>query len=140
VLAIACLGVVLSAVACKGAKKSEPPVVEKTGTSTLTSSEIRQSVDDASQRMAFARCERELSCSGLTSWTLQANKDECVARAKVEASKELSPDSCPRGIDSANLVNCLAAIERGGCGDPIGRLMQLEDCKQSKLCISANAP
>jgi hypothetical protein len=139
-LTIACLGVVLSAVACKGAKKNEPAVVEKTGTSTITSSELRQSVDDASQSMAFAHCEREMSCSGLNSWTLQANKDECVARLKTETSKELSAESCPRGIDHANLVNCLAAIERTGCGDPIGGLIELQDCKKDKLCISANAP
>jgi hypothetical protein len=124
---------------CKSGRKAQPGEAgeaEKAGTTMLTSSALRQSVEDASQRLATARCEQEMACSDLTSWTRDTNKAECVDRVKAETAKELSPDACPAGIGSEGLIHCVAAIERTGCGDPVARLMTLEDCKTSKLCVA----
>ncbi|HVH43248.1 MAG TPA: DUF6184 family natural product biosynthesis lipoprotein [Labilithrix sp.] len=103
------------------------------GTTTVTSAELRDSVEAASHRLATARCEQEVSCAGLTRWTREANMTACLGRVKVETAKEL--EVCPRGIDQGGVVDCIAAIQRTSCDDPVSRLMQLEDCRTSKLCI-----
>lgn len=132
----ACLVVgVLAAPACK--RKTEG--AEKPGTAVLTSSALRESIEDASRRVSFARCEKEMACSGLTRWTRDTNEAECIDRVKVETMKEVNVQACPRGIDHERLVDCVAAIERMGCDDPVGRLMELEDCRQRRLCVSAPA-
>lgn len=131
VVASACLSIGLLVV-CGCKRKAEPG--EQAGTSTVTSAAIRNAADDAIQRVAFARCQQELSCSNLTSWTLADNQKTCIERVKADTARELSPQACPKGIDHDRLVDCVAAIERTGCDDPVARLMQLEDCKKSRLC------
>jgi hypothetical protein len=119
---------------CKSARKAEPG--EQAGTSTVTSAAIRHSVDDASQRVATARCDQELACAhDLGSAKREADKTECLDRVKSETAKELSPEACPKGIDHDRLVHCVGAMEQVGCDDPVSRLMQLEDCRKSRLCI-----
>ena len=128
---IACLGAdVVGVCDCKRARKEEKPAM-----TTLTSAALRDSVEDASQRVASARCAQEVSCAHLTGWTREANMTACLDRVKVETARELGPEVCSRGIDHDRLIDCVAAIERTSCDDPVSRLMQLEDCRKNKLCI-----
>lgn len=124
-------------VAAHGCKRKAD---EKAGTAVLTSSALRESIDDASRRVSFARCEKEMACAGLTSWTRDTNEAECIDRVKVETTKEVNAEACPHGIDHERLIDCVAAIERMGCDDPVGRLMELEDCRQRRLCVSGRSP
>lgn len=140
VVVVACVGTALSMMgACKSKKTEEG---EKAGTSMVTSSELRQSIDDASERIAKARCEKEVNCSPHHNpdWSDEANKTACHDRVKAESTRELTNDACPHGINQDRLIRCVAAIEQTGCDDPVGRLMTLEDCKKAKLCMSTTAP
>ena len=137
VLSIACVGLgLLAAAGCKRERAHDGGA----GSTTTRSAEGRLMAESATTRLADARCHRELDCAHVRAGQGPATLEGCRSRISSELSKSLNPEACPRGIDQAQLVQCVAALEHSSCVDPIGALIEYEDCKTSKLCLAGEGP
>jgi hypothetical protein len=53
---------------------------------------------------------------------------------RASTMNDLNADSCPRGIDRAQLDVCLTAIDNEMCNQPLDTLSRVDKCRTSALC------
>lgn len=93
--------------------------------------------ESAIERMARARCGREVACDHVGAGRRHASIETCRSLNQSESAKELNPEACPGGIDQAQLVRCIGAIEEASCLDPVAAIVRVEDCRTNKLCVKS---
>jgi Family of unknown function (DUF6184) len=137
-VSIACVsGVCVGFVAAAGCKRHEPGTgaAADAGVTTTTGAEVRIMTESATERMARARCSREVSCDHVGPGRRHASIETCRELNQSESRAELNPQACPGGIDQSQLVRCIAAMEQASCLDPVGAIVRDEECRTHKLCV-----
>lgn len=132
-----CAFVIISS-GCKRDRSREGAAA--TGMTTTTSAEVHQMTRAAVARMAGARCQREVACDHVGPGQRHESLQACQTLNRSETGQALDPDACPRGIDQAQLSDCIAAIESASCLDPISAIVRVEECRASRLCLRGEGP
>jgi len=83
---------------------------------------------EAMQRLTEATCARRARCGRLTG-AIEA----CVERRKMDLVSEINNDLC-RSVDRQRLDRCVAAIEREGCHDALGKIRKVIACRVASFC------
>lgn len=92
--------------------------------------------DSEVQRLATARCDRELRCNNIGVDAKFKSRDHCLSSVKNSYSDELNQWDCKGGIDTADFDKCLSAIRSEDCGNPIDTVGRVVACRTSDLCKS----
>ncbi|MDB4945738.1 MAG: hypothetical protein JWP97_5272 [Labilithrix sp.] len=115
---------------------STPPDGDRVGVATVTGAEIGGlSSDLAVQRIVAARCARQSSCETAGPDRRLTDPAVCTQRLSERLGMDLRPNDCPRGIDSAALDTCLAAIGNESCGSPADTMRRIGSCRTKELCL-----
>ncbi len=128
------LSLLLAVASCKREREREH------GTTTITSAEIQQSTLASIDRIAGARCEREVACDHVGPARQHASFDTCRDLNRAEGRHRFAPDACPQGIEPGRVVDCVAAIERASCLDPVDAIERIEACRPGRLCPAGERP
>ena len=88
----------------------------------------------ASEVIAEARCERELSCNNIGVDKRYVSLDDCLTRVWTAGQGDLVESDCPNGLDPAQLETCLTEIRVLECGVHLDSLELLPACAASQLC------
>jgi len=83
-----------------------------------------------------SRCSREAVCNNIGAKHKYATMAECKTKLSDEKSDDLNFKDCPRGIDKKELDECLTAIKKEDCNNPLDSLSRLAACRSSDLCLS----
>ncbi|MBX3197123.1 MAG: hypothetical protein KF894_03115 [Labilithrix sp.] len=129
----------LASTACKRDRAADERASSASKTTT-SSADVATLAQAASERIADARCRRAVACQEVGPARRHESFETCRGLYASEVLREVGPSACPRGLDESQVSRCAAAIERTGCLDPVGVLERLEDCRASKICLSAAAP
>ena len=111
-------------------ERAEPEA--RVGTASVTSAFVRSSIDAAGIRIAFAHCDQEMSCDH--SSTANSNVQTCRDLVQAETTERLDEKSCPSCVNTSKLDDCVGAVQRTSCYDPIGIYERIMSCRASKLC------
>jgi hypothetical protein len=111
-------------VACRG--ESQP------ATTTTTGAQVAN--EDAIQRIADARCNREEACNNIGSGKQYDNRDACTRELSHNARADLRPENCG-ALDPNRLDQCLKDIRDEKCGNPLDKVVRLASCRQHELCL-----
>lgn len=114
--------------------KTEERYREPTGTTTITGASIANAT--AIDRVVAARCEREATCKNVGSDKKYSSAQACSDKIRSDMKDDLNAKDCPRGVDKKELNDCLAAIHKEECHNPLDVIGRLNDCRTGKLCKS----
>lgn len=118
-------GLVLHAVSC--ARETEP-----IATTVLTAARPLMN-DDAAFRLTRARCDRADACGHVGPGQRFADGDACVRELWPSARAHLAPTACPRGVDAAELRECLDDVGAQRC-ESVFDPNALPACARLELC------
>jgi hypothetical protein len=104
----------------------EPELFPASGVATPSA----RSID----RITLARCEREARCNNIGHERRFESREDCHDRLSDRAYEFLGPAECPKGIDPAQLNECLQAIQDEGCGNVIDSIERVAVCRIDSLC------
>ena len=129
VFSIAC--VTLVAIGCKRdrGERERPP------TTTTTSADLRAFTEAGIKRIAEARCAAEVSCDETRPARRHTSLEICKDLLASELKGELDEHRCPNGLEERRVTDCVSAIERTSCFDPIDMIERIEACRPRALCI-----
>lgn len=123
------------AASCQRERATPPsPGNDPPGTTSLRSADVRASVDAAVDRIAAARCDREVTCDKIGGAKRYPSLEACQALMRTELHDGLSFETCPRGVNADKVADCVAANERADCYSPIDALVRLRECRASHIC------
>lgn len=111
---------------------------EQTGTATVTGAQVANTA--AIDRVVAARCERESSCRNIGPDKQHATPQACTDKLRADMKDDLNTRDCPAGIDQKELNECLEAIRKEDCNNPIDTIGRLAACRTSDLCLKTGAP
>ncbi|MGC4069061.1 MAG: DUF6184 family natural product biosynthesis lipoprotein [Polyangiaceae bacterium] len=63
-----------------------------------------------------------------------SSSTDCLARVREEWRDDLNTRECPKGINRAELDECLAKIRAEECGNPFDTLSRLTECTAGQIC------
>jgi hypothetical protein len=86
-------------------------------------------------KVSRARCDREETCNNIGAGQRYASREVCMDQLRGGLANDLNADQCPRGIDEAQLDQCLSAIRGEACNHPLDTLSRIEKCRSSALCL-----
>jgi hypothetical protein len=131
-LLLASLGVVATA-GCKRARHEGTPRPDavSSGGATLTSARMVP-LDYAIDRIVPERCERETRCY-VRLEPMDAS-EACIGLLGAETRRELTPQTCPHGVEQIELDKCLTAIRNENCDQPIDVIARVTACRAKTLC------
>jgi hypothetical protein len=109
-----------------------------TSTTTTSSADVEKLTASAVDRIASARCRREVACEHVGPGRRHASVETCEALTRSESHAVLGLAACPNGVDQAKVVDCVAAIETASCLDPVDAIVRVEACRQDRLCLSGS--
>jgi hypothetical protein len=104
------------------------------GTTTLTQA-VFTTKESAVDRITAARCAREVTCSNIGPDKHFTTSDRCVTEMKEHLNADLGPVDCPDGIDAKQVDECLDAIRKESCSNPISTVQRLAECRTASLCV-----
>jgi hypothetical protein len=111
------------------------------GTTTVTGANVGAVANDSAiTRIVGARCERETSCRNVGADKRFASGDVCRQKLRAEMRDDLNANDCPKGIDAKELNECLEAIHKEDCNNPIDAISRVAACRTSDLCLKTDAP
>jgi len=120
---------VLALIACNKDK-------DRTSTTTTTGAYVgRVQNGTAIERIVAARCEREASCKNVGHDKRFETQQTCVAKVRGDMREDLSTKDCPGGVDTKELDECLTAIRKEDCNNPIDMIERLTQCRTSDMCL-----
>ena len=90
----------------------------------------------AVQAIAEARCSREARCNNIGADHKYQTVAECKSKISADRSENLNVWDCPRGIDKKELDECMEAIGKEDCNNPLDSLSRVAACRSSDLCLS----
>jgi hypothetical protein len=85
-------------------------------------------------RLAAARCDREVRCNNVGADNKYDSRDHCLSSVKASMRGELNQWDCAGGIHTQQLDECLNAIQKEDCGNPIDTVGRLVACRSGDLC------
>jgi hypothetical protein len=123
----------LVTVACAG--NAAGPAVS--GTQPPSSAMSTQGSADATvvDRLTAARCDQEQSCNNIGPDAKFSTRSVCTDRVGSGFANDLNAYKCPRGLDSAGVDRCVAAIQGEECSHPIDTLTRDDKCRSGALCL-----
>ncbi|MBX3222679.1 MAG: hypothetical protein KF795_19320 [Labilithrix sp.] len=137
---VVCLGVLLVATAGCKRDRADRDRAGAASTATTQSADVASMAKNASERVADARCRREVSCDHVGPSRRHESLETCRGLYAWDMARKLNAEACPRGIDEAQLTRCVASIDAAGCFDPVSVFERLEECRASKLCLAGVGP
>ncbi len=117
-------------VACGGSNTNQEPAVS--GTGVMSAQKVDSSVVD---KLSAARCDREQSCSNVGAGQKYASRTVCMDQMRGGLANDLNAYECPRGIDEAQLGDCVTAIRAEECSHPFDTISRMEKCRTGALCM-----
>lgn len=136
----------LAVAGCRSEKKDDraPLTVEEqsqrdqsgASTTTLTGAPW-VSNDSAIDRIVGARCGRETTCSNVGPDKHFVSTDACMKEVQSKAQDDLRAAECPGGVDAKQLEECLGAIHRESCSNPLDTIGRITACQKNQLCVSS---
>jgi hypothetical protein len=117
-------------VACGGSDANTQP--EYPGTGVTNAQRVDSSV---ANRLAEARCDREQTCNNVGAGQKYTSRAVCIDQMRGSLANDLNAYECPRGIDDAQLHECMTAIRTEECGHPFDTLSRMEKCRTGALCM-----
>lgn len=114
---------------------------QNVGQTTVTGANVGV-VQNASaiERIVQARCEREATCNNVGTDKHFSNRDVCQREIRADMKDDLNAKDCPAGIDGKELGECLDAIHKESCGNPLETISRLAACRTSDMCLKTGAP
>jgi hypothetical protein len=114
---------------------------EGRGSTTVTGANVGSVPNESAiDRVVAARCAREATCNNIGSDKHYASRDICTQKIKADMRDDLTPKDCPRGIDPKELNDCLDAIHKEDCNNPLDMIGRLATCRTSNLCLKSDLP
>lgn len=132
-VAISALGLALALVA--GCRDDRPREV---GTTTTTGANIQAvSNETAVARIVASRCAREATCNNVGVDKKFQNPAGCTAKIRSDMKDDLNPKDCTLGVDQKQLDECLDAIRKEECNNPLDTIQRLGACRTSAMCLKS---
>ena len=88
----------------------------------------------ASARIAHALCNQRQRCREIGPSQRWETHPACMSDVLGRRAGALDAESCPGGIDEAELAECIRAIEDEDCGDLTESLERVVACRTSDIC------
>ncbi|MBX3186382.1 MAG: hypothetical protein KF819_05170 [Labilithrix sp.] len=107
----------------------------KTGETTVTGAHVGVSNDAAIGRLVAARCAREVACKNVGADKHFTTHEVCAKEVRATTASDLEASECPRGVDAKELDECLEAIQKESCTNPIDTISRLAACRTGELCL-----
>jgi hypothetical protein len=89
--------------------------------------------EQAIETLSATRCDREAECNNIGNGPF-ADKEQCRYSGHIGLDRVLGHDSCPNGVDKAQLDACVAVLHLMVCHNPLGPLNSFPECEIHKLC------
>lgn len=119
----------------------EPTIEEKTADRDLPPKNDDLAVgggpialNNAVNKIAEARCDRELKCANIGADKRYADRASCTADVKKSVGDDLNAEDCPAGVDMKELDECLVEAKNEDCNNPFDKVGRLAACRTSDLC------
>jgi hypothetical protein len=126
------MSIIVPLLACGGANPG--PAVTGTPESGIT--EPQKGADMAVvNRLSEARCDQEQTCKNVGPGAKYASRSTCMEQIHGSIANDLNAYNCPRGLDSAGVDRCMAAIKGEECNHPFDTLTRYDTCRTGALCM-----
>jgi hypothetical protein len=90
----------------------------------------------ASERIAAARCDREVKCNRVGAHGKYPSSGACVAELRRDIRADLASDACAGGPREKELADCLQAIRDEHCGAlDFDSALRLKACRAETMCV-----
>lgn len=124
----------LAVVACRDRRNDD-----RTDTTTVTGAHYAAiSNDTAINKLVTARCAREAACNNVGSDKRYVDHEVCMKELNAKVRDDLKASECPKGIDGKELDECIQAIHKEDCNNPIDTISRLAACRSSDLCLKTS--
>jgi hypothetical protein len=88
----------------------------------------------ATASLTQSRCSREQRCENIGSGKKYSSFADCEAEIGDDWRQDLSVRECTRGVDQAQLDECLSEVRNEDCGNPFDSLGRIAACTQAQIC------
>lgn len=129
-LSIAITGLLL---ACGGANQG--PAVTGTPESPGVTEPQKGADMAVVDRLTEARCDQEQTCKNIGPGAKFVSRSTCTEQIHGSIANDLNAYNCPRGLDSAGVDRCMAAIKSEECNHPFDTLTRYDKCRTGALCM-----
>jgi hypothetical protein len=119
--------------ACGGANQG--PAVTGTPESPGVTNSQRGADMAVVDRLSAARCDQEQACNNIGPGAKYASRSVCMDQLHGSIANDLNAYECPRGLDSAGVDRCMAAIKSEECNHPFDTLTRYDKCRTGALCM-----
>jgi len=82
--------------------------------------------------LAETSCRRELRCDRIGDNKKYPTVEECESAVLEEGNQHFA--SCPSGVSSEALTECVTAIQAESCDKPMEKLSEYDECTVTVLC------
>jgi hypothetical protein len=89
----------------------------------------------ALDRIAGARCDREVRCGNIGSHGKYTSRQECMNKTRDDERDDISAKECPGGINERTLDECLQTLRTDDCGNSLDHIDRRNACRTSRLCV-----
>jgi hypothetical protein len=122
----------LSLLALVSCKRSD----DKPQEAMLTSASVDLvSTSIASDRIAAARCAREVMCASLGGIDQPfVSYEGCIRDVSGRLRADIAEMRCPPVVERAGVEVCLREIGNESCGDAVDAIERIQACRTSTLC------
>lgn len=138
-LALTFAGLTLAA----GCNRHEERTNERTtevGHTTTTGANLASVGNDiAVGRIVASRCAREAACNNVGVDKKYQNTAGCTAKIRTDMKDDLNAKDCPYGVDQKELNECLEAIRKEECNNPLDTISRLGACRTSDMCLKTSS-
>ncbi|MDO9022554.1 MAG: DUF6184 family natural product biosynthesis lipoprotein [Deltaproteobacteria bacterium] len=100
----------------------------------IASGAVTTAFNEAVDRIAAARCEREQRCEHVGQGRRFDSEGACRSSVRASFADDLNPTECRVGIDQGELRECLEEVRNESCGNPIDTLERVVACRTTDLC------
>lgn len=97
----------------------------------VTSSQVIRT-DAAIQKIAEARCDREIACERTGEAKRWSDRKACLAEL---GHPDLRAHPCPQGVTHPRLSECLADIGKRECKDAMDQVDSISSCERKAICF-----
>jgi hypothetical protein len=88
----------------------------------------------AAASLTQSRCSREQRCENIGPGKKYSSFADCEAEIGNDWRQDLNARECTRGVDQAQLDECLAEVRNEDCGNPFDSLGRIAACTQAQIC------
>jgi hypothetical protein len=88
----------------------------------------------AAASLTQSRCSREQRCENIGAGKKYSSFADCEAEIGNDWREDLNARECSRGVNQAQLDQCLAEVRNEECGNPFDSLGRIAACTQAQIC------